>query len=179
MKDLMNPFEKSVHGLVRYMYYVAGAAIVAMMLLTCLDILLRLAVTLYVRWGWGFLASLQPVPGTYELVCFLGSAAAAFAMAHTTVESGHVAVSILVDTLSPKIQAAVAVGTGTLGFVFFGLLAWQSILYANKLKRWGEVSMTLELPYYPFIYGVAVASVAVCLVLLITVTKESRKVVSS
>ena len=35
----------------------------------------------------------------------------------------------------------------------------------------------MELPYYPFVYGVAFASFAVCLVLVVTVIKEWMKVV--
>ena len=173
----MNLFEKSVKNLARYLYYVAGGAIVIMVVLTCVDITLRLAVTIYAEQGWKVLAPFQPIPGTYELVCFFGSTAAAFAMAHTSVESGHVAVSILVRLFSEKVQAVFQVITNSLGFIFFALLSWQSVLYAQKLKMSGEVSMTLELPYYPFVYGVAFASFAVCLVLVVTVIKEWTKVV--
>ena len=173
----MKPVQKSVKKLAVYMYYVAGAAIVVMMLITCIDIVLRLAVTLHTEYEWQFLAPFQPLPGTYELVCFLGSTAAAFAMAHTLVESGHVAVSVLVRLFSKKIQAIIQAITGSLSLIFFGLLCWQSIVYAQKLKDWGEVSMTLELPYYPFVYGMAFGAFAVCLVLLLRIMEEGGKVV--
>ena len=172
----MNPLERAVKRIVRIMYYFAGAAIVGMMLLTCVDVALRLAVTLYAKYGWQVLAPFQPIPGTYELVCFLGSTAAAFAMAHTTVEAGHVAVSILVRLLSERIQAVFQMVTSSLGFILFALISWQSVRYAQQLKELGEVSMTLELPYYPFVYGVAFASFAVCLVLILTVIHEWLKV---
>jgi len=172
----MNPFERTVKELVKFMYYFAGAAIVGMMLLTCADVALRLAVTLYAKYGWQVLAPFQPIPGTYELVCFLGSTAAAFAMAHTTVESGHVAVSILVRLLSDRIQAVFQMVTSSLGFILFALISWRSVVYALQLRQSGEVSMTLQLPYYPFVYGVAFASFAVCLVLILTVIHEWLKV---
>jgi TRAP-type C4-dicarboxylate transport system permease small subunit len=174
-KIQMAPVEKQIKKLVVYMYYIAGAAIVIMMLITCIDIVLRLAVTLHTEYGWQFLAPFQPLPGTYELVCFLGSTAAAFAMAHTLVESGHVAVSVLVRLFSEKIQAFIQVVTGSLSFIFFGLLSWQSIVYAQKLKKWGEVSMTLELPYYPFVYGMAFGAFGVCLVLLLKIIENGGK----
>jgi len=175
-KKYMNPLEKVVKRIVRLMYYLAGAAIVGMMLLTCVDVALRLAVTLYAKYGWQVLAPFQPIPGTYEMVCFLGSSAAAFAMAHTTVESGHVAVSIFVRLLSERIQAVFQMVTSSLGFILFALISWRSVLYALQLRQSGEVSMTLELPYYPFVYGVAFASFAVCLVLILTVIHEWLKV---
>jgi TRAP-type C4-dicarboxylate transport system permease small subunit len=168
--------ENIVKQLVRLMYYLAGTAIVGMMLLTCVDVSLRLCVTLYAKYGWQVLAPFQPIPGTYELVCFLGSTAAAFAMAHTTVESGHVAVSIVVRLFSERIQAVFQTVTGSLGFLLFGLISWRSVVYARQLKQWGEVSMTLQLPYYPFVYGVAFASFAVCLVLIMTVIHAWLKV---
>jgi TRAP-type C4-dicarboxylate transport system permease small subunit len=158
------------------MYYVAGGAIVLMMLITCADVFLRLVVTLCAKYGWPIRTYLQPIPGTYELVCFLGSTAAAFAMAHTTRESGHVAVSLIVRLLSEKIQAGFKIVTSSLSLILFGLISWQSIMYARKLVESGEVSMTLELPYYPFVYGVAFASFAVCLVLIMTVINEWMKV---
>lgn len=172
----MNFYEKAVRHLIRYMYYVAGGAIVLMMLLTCADVFLRLIVTLYAKYGWPILEGIQPTPGIYELVCFLGASAAAFAMAHTTLESGHVAVSLIVRLLSEKLQAGFKIVTSSLGFILFALISWHSVGYARELVESGEVSMTLQLPYYPFVYGVAFASFAVCLVLAMNVTNEWMKV---
>jgi TRAP-type C4-dicarboxylate transport system permease small subunit len=172
----MNFYENTVKRLSRYMYYIAGGAIVLMMLLTCADVSLRLVVTLYAKYGWTILAGIQPIPGTYELVCFFGALAAAFAMAHTTIESGHVAVSLIVRLLSEKLQAGFQIVTGCLSFILFALIAWHSVGYARELSESGEVSMTLQMPYYPFVYGVAFASFAVCLVLAMTVINEWMKV---
>jgi TRAP-type C4-dicarboxylate transport system permease small subunit len=172
----MNFYEKTVKRLSKYLYYIAGGAIVLMMLLTCADVFLRLVVTLYAKYGWSILAGIQPIPGTYELVCFLGALAAAFAMAHTTFESGHVAVSLIVRLLSEKLQAGFQIVTGSLGFLLFALIAWHSVGYARELAESGEVSMTLQLPYYPFVYGLSFASLAVCLVLALNVINEWMKV---
>jgi len=172
----MNSFENRVNGLVKIMYYLAGAAIVAMMLLTCADVILRLGVTVYRNYEWGFLSSFKPIPGTYELVGFLGAVAVSFAMAHTSVEKGHVAVSLVVQLLPPKTQAIIGSITSTFGFILFALLSWQSVLYANDLRASGEVSMTLQLPFYPFVYGIGFAAAAVCIVLLVELAKNLAKV---
>ena len=172
----MNFYENIVRRLSRYLYYVAGVAIVLMMLLTCADVFLRLVVTLYAKYGWPIMAGIQPIPGTYELVCFLGAAAASFAMAHTTLESGHVAVSLFVRLMSEKLQAGFKIVTSSLGLILFALIAWHSVAYALELTESGEVSMTLQLPFYPFVYGVALASFAVCLVLAMAVINEWMKV---
>ncbi len=143
------------------LFWVAGASIVAMMFLTCADVILR-----YFR---------MPIPGTYELVCFLGALAVAFAMAHTSVQGGHVAVSVITQLLPERVQAAVGAVTGVFSLVFFALIGWQSIRYAGQLKASGEVSLTLELPFYPFVYGVGLAAFAVCLVLIKRVLENIRK----
>ena len=158
----MNIFERIATNLARKLYWVAGTAIVAMMLLTCADVILR-----YFR---------RPIPGTYELVCFLGAVAVAFAMAHTSVERGHVAVSIVVRLFPKRIQDLIESITGSFGFAFFALIAWQSVIYANDLRAYGEVSLTLQLPFYPFVYGIGFSAAAVCLVLLADLFKSLMKV---
>lgn len=144
--------ESAGNRLSKVLFAVAGAAIVAMMLLTCADIVLRLF--------------RMPIPGTYELVSFLSAVCVAFAMAHTSVQKGHIAVSVLVQLLPERLQALVDSLTTGLSIALFGLIAWQSFRYAGSLRQAGEVSMTLQLPFYPFVYGIALSAVAVCLVLL-------------
>ena len=153
----MNIFERIATNLARKLYWVAGTAIVAMMLLTCADVILR-----YFR---------RPIPGTYELVCFLGAVAVAFAMAHTSVERGHV-----VRLFPKRIQDLIESITGSFGFALFALIAWQSVIYANDLRAYGEVSLTLQLPFYPFVYGIGFSAAAVCLVLLADLFKSLMKV---
>ena len=172
----MGFLEKPSKGLAKILYWVAGTAIISMMLLTCADVILRLGVTAYHQYHWWFLSPFSPIPGTYELVCFLGAVAVSFAMAHTSVERGHVAVSIIVNLLPKKIQAIIETITTIFGLILFSLLSCQSVLYANDLKARGEVSLTLELPFYPFVYGISFAAAAVCLVLLVDLSKSLPEV---
>lgn len=158
----MSALERISNKLARGLYFVAGVAIVLMMFLTCADVVLR-----FMR---------RPIPGTYELVCFLGAVAVAFAMAHTTVQKGHVAVSLVVRLLPPRIQGFIDMLTGTFGFILFALIAWRSVLYANTLRATGEVSLTLQLPFYPFVYGIGFSALAVCLVLISDVLNNLMKV---
>ncbi len=168
--------DKISKDLARILYWIAGIAIVSMMLLTCADVILRLAVTLYHKYHLGFLSPFQPIPGTYELVMFMGAVAVSFAMAHTSVEKGHVAVSLIVRLLPQRMQAIIGSITTLFGLILFALLSWRSVLHANDLRVSGEVSLTLELPFYPFVYGIAFASAAVCLVLVLELSNHVVKV---
>ena len=47
------------------------------------------------------------------------------------------------------------------------LMAWQSTLLANDMRQSSEVSYTLGIPFYPFVYGIAVCSVLLALVFLV------------
>jgi TRAP-type C4-dicarboxylate transport system permease small subunit len=150
----MVSFQKSSLWLASRLGIIAAAAIFIMMGLTCLDVFLRY----FLR---------KPIPGTYEIVSFLGTAAVSLAMAHTLAQRGHVAVSLVVQLFPKRAQGVVEFLISIFGFILFGLIAWQSVLYALDCQRVGEVSLTLQLPFYPFIYGVAFGAAVVCLVLLV------------
>jgi TRAP-type C4-dicarboxylate transport system permease small subunit len=158
----MNTLERIAQSLAKNLYWVAGAAIIIMMMLTCADVVLR-----YFR---------RPIPGTYELVCFLGSVSVAFAMAYTTIEKGHVSVSFVVDLFPKKIQDIIACLTTSFGLCLFVFVTWQSMVYANDLRLSNEVSLTLELPFYPFVYGIGFSAAIVCLILLCDLINHLKKI---
>ena len=159
----MFSFKSSSLWLARRFDIIAAVAIFSMMALTCADVFLRY----FFR---------KPIPGTYEIVALLGAVAVSFAMAHTLVEKGHVAVSLIVQMFPKRLQGIVEIFISIFGIILFGLIAWQSILYGVDCQRSGEVSMTLQLPFYPIIYGVALGAGVVCLVLLVDLANAIVKV---
>jgi TRAP-type C4-dicarboxylate transport system permease small subunit len=158
----MNILERIAENLARNLFWVAGTAIIAMMMLTCADVVLR-----FFR---------RPIPGTYELVCFLGAVSVAFAMAHTTIEKGHVSVSFVVNLFPKKVQDIITCVTTGFGLFLFTIISWQSVAYANDLRLSNEVSMTLELPFYPFVYGIGLSAAVVCLILFCNLINSLMKI---
>lgn len=138
--------------------WVAAAALVIMMVLTCADVILR-----FFR---------HPIPGTYEMVGLLGAIVVSFSLAHTSVLRGHISVELIVQKLPKTAQIVIDGINSLLGTALFGLITWQSMLYASNLMHTGEVSLTLQMPIYPFVYGIAVGSGMLCLVLLIDFFKS-------
>ncbi len=159
----MFSFQKNSLLLARRLDMIAAMAIFAMMALTCVDVFLRY----FFR---------KPIPGTYEIVALLGAVAVSFAMAHTLAEKGHVAVSLIVQLFPKRIQGIIESIISIFGIILFALIAWQSVLYGVDCQRVGEVSMTLQLPFYPIIYGVALGAGVVCLVLLVDLANAIVKV---
>ncbi len=144
--------------------FLAGGAVILMMLLTCADVAMRLFD--------------RPIPGTYEIIGFLGTLAAAFALAATSVEKGHIAVDLLANMLPPRLQIFLDAVSALLGILLFAAIAWQSALYALDLRASGEVSPTLGMPIYPFAAGIAAGCALLCLVLAAELVRCLRRVIS-
>jgi hypothetical protein len=52
------------------------------------------------------------------------------------------------------------------------------VVYAQNLKESGEVSMTMQLPFHPFVYLLAFSAFAVMLVFLIAILEDIKEVIS-
>jgi TRAP-type C4-dicarboxylate transport system permease small subunit len=157
----MSFFENSVVWLSKILDKIAGWSLVGMMLLTVADVILR--------------SFRKPILGTYEIVGLLGALVIAFAMPHTMLQRGHVAVEILVSRLSPPARSLINLITRILSTFLFALIAWVCIQYGNELRTAGEVSMTLRLPFYPVLYAIALAAGVVCLVVVSTLVRSMAK----
>ncbi len=142
--------------------WISAIMIVAMMVLTSMDVVLR-----YFR---------HPIPGTYEIVGFLSALAISFALAYTSLEKGHIAVEFLIDKLPRNIQTGFDLVNSLVAAILFGTIAWQCVLHGHQLMIKGEVSATLQMPVFPFIYGVAVGTALLCLVLLFDFSKTMKRV---
>jgi TRAP-type C4-dicarboxylate transport system permease small subunit len=145
----MSRLRKFAGRLSYWFNWIAGGGLVLMMLLTCADVVMRSA-------G-------RPIPGTFEIVGFLGVIIAAFAIAYTQVLGGHIAIDYLVVRLSRRRQSIIRCITSLAGAGLFALIAWQSYLFA--------------IPFFPFVYGLALACLPVSLLLLLDFFKSLAQAV--
>jgi TRAP-type C4-dicarboxylate transport system permease small subunit len=141
-----------VETLCKALHWVAGAALLMIMLVTILDVVLRYH-------G-------RPIPGTYELVGFAGGIAIGLAMPLTSWRRGHIYVDTFLTLLPARVRALFNLVTRLAGFALFLLLGWNLCRMAFELRASGEVSPTLELPFYPVVLGVAAAALLLSVVLL-------------
>jgi TRAP-type C4-dicarboxylate transport system permease small subunit len=139
----------------------SAAAVVFIMLLTCADVLMRLFD--------------RPIPGTYELVGYFGAVIVAFAMACTFVERGHISVELLVDRLPARPRAFIEGAGSLLSAALFGLLAWQCQAYARDLIETGEVSPTIGIPTWPFVFSLTVGCGMLSLVLFLDALRQMKR----
>ncbi|MDM8516275.1 TRAP transporter small permease [Desulfobacterales bacterium HSG16] len=137
----MSKLEKIRDWINRSLIYIAGSFLMAMIFLTCANICLRLFGT--------------PVRGTFELMGFFGAISASFALGHTQMKKGHIAVDILIFKFSEKTQKILNCINNLVCTIFASILVWQLVIKATTIMENGEVSETLRIIYYPFTYGVA------------------------
>ena len=144
--------QKTLHNIARIFNWLAAVSVTAMMLLTTADVVLRLF--------------RRPITGAYEIVGLLGSVFTAFALAHTSVEKGHIAVDFLVQKFSLSTQRGFDVGIALVSALLFGFISRHCYLFSKNLRNAGEVSLTLQIPLHPFILGISVGCGLLSIVLL-------------
>lgn len=141
---------------------IAGVALVAMMVLVFGNVVCR--------------AVWQPIMGTYEVTAFLAAMTISFALANCAVNKGHIALTLFVDRMAPRIRAFFDIIVSILGATLYLVLAWEVTKYAFHMKGTGEVSLTMEIPFYPFILGVAFGLLMLALVSLVGLLKSMVRI---
>ena len=149
----MQAMINKVEGLSKFLNVFAGIAITFIMFLTVIDVILR--------------SFRRPIIGTYELVGFSGALVIGFAVPLTTFLKGHMLVDFFVLKFSRGIRNTVHIVTRLLGIGLFSLLGWNLIKLGVDLYRTGEVSLTLQLPFYPVAFGIGFCFFVQCLVLIV------------
>jgi len=136
----------------RLLMAIGCGLLMVMIFLTCANIFLR--------------AIWVPIPGTYELMGYFGAVLTAFALGYTQIRRGHIAVDLVVMGFSPRIQKILEGINAFICMAFFGLVAWRITRFGTTLWQTGEVTETLRIVYYPFVYGVALGCATLSLIFL-------------
>ena len=148
---------KKIKWISRFLNVIAGISLTFLMLLTIADVILR-----------GFK---RPVVGTYELVAFAGAVVIGFSMPLTSWVRQHIYVDFLILKFSQKVRDIFNIATRCLVIALFLLIGWNMLKYGRDLQKSGEVSLTLQMPFYPIAYGVGICCFILCLVLVCDIIK--------
>lgn len=144
--------------------WVACVAMVAMLLLAAVDLV---GIKVF-KWNFA---------GAFEIIGLLGLILVAFAIPHTQVEKGHIAIDILTNLLPKRAQAFFDVFISLLILVLFAPMTWQMYIYGLRLQAQGAVSATQRLPLEPLAYASAVCFLLMCLVLIVQIVRAVRGVI--
>lgn len=132
------------------MSYISGCILLFMAGLTLADIILR------------FLG--KPILGTYEIVSFLGAAVAGFALPRASFKGAHVNVDLVTSKLPKSTQRALNIVTKFLGIFLFLFGAIYLAFMGRNFYLTKTVTMTLRVPFYPVVFGLAFSCLVQCFV---------------
>ncbi len=130
----------------------AGVLLVLMMLLACSNMVTR--------------AFWVPIKGSYELMGFFGATAIAFSLGYTQLLKDHLSLTIISDHFSPTAIRIIDIFTSLICCIFFVLVSWKTASWAVRLIQSGELSETLRIAYYPFVFAVSFGLGTLALALL-------------
>jgi TRAP-type C4-dicarboxylate transport system permease small subunit len=148
----MGFWANTLRKLVLLLAGIAGAGLLTMVVVTCVDVVLR-------KLG-------HPLPGAYEMVKMAAGVTLACALPYTTAIKGHVAVEYFYHRLGWWGRVVADTLIRLIVMVLFSLFTWQLVHYGAGLRKSGEVSMTLQLPVFWVPYVMAFACAVVVLVTL-------------
>lgn len=139
---------------------IAGVALTFMMLLTVADVFLR--------------AGGHPMVGAYEIVALAMGIVIGFGFPQTSLDRGHVYMEFLLEKLSRRGKNVMNTFTRLLCLILFAFIGYNLFRVAAGFQASGEVSPTIQLPFYPVAYGVAVCCLLECCVFIFEIVKIWR-----
>ena len=148
---MLRKIEKFNRSLSGWFEWIGLAGLLIVMLITCIDVI-------------GSKVFLKPVFGSIDIVMLSQLVAISFATALSLLLGRHVQVEFFVAILPRRAQAVTDSIVFLFGLTLLILIIWRLCVYGYSLQTGGEVSATARVPLYPFAYGIAVASVPVCLI---------------
>ena len=140
--------------------WISGSAVMAMMLLIVINGIKRFFST--------------PILGTTEIVGWLAAIAISFALGYTQIHRGHVEIDLLVVKFPEGIQKALRIVVAFVSLSFFSIVGWQLFQYAINLSANQNVSQTLGIIYYPFVFLSALGFLVFVFVLLTDLIAEIK-----
>ena len=149
----MSVIEKSINFIARWLNWLAALAVIAVMIIVCVNVLSRSIFGI-------------PLKGTVDIVSLMGVLVIGGAIGHTQVLKGHVRITLFIDMLPKQARTIVTGLVDIAGMVLFGILSWQTILFALGTHENGELSEVLKIPIAPFAFVVSVGCISLTLVLM-------------
>ena len=154
-----SPF-KILRFVSRLLNIIAGVSVTVMMLLTVADVLLR--------------AGGHPIIGTYEIVALLLALVIGFGIPEVSLDRGHVSMEFLLDKFPKRGRKVMLMLTRVLCLILFACIGVNLFSVAAGFRASGEVSPTIQLPFYPIAYGVAVCCLLECCVFISDIVRIWR-----
>ncbi|MGD9045961.1 MAG: TRAP transporter small permease [Desulfobacterales bacterium] len=150
---MLDKFEKFNRRLSEGAQWVGLAALLLIVVLTCVDVV-------------GAKVFRAPVFGALDVVILAQLIAVSFAVAIALIMGRHVSVEFFIMLLPKRLRSGIECVVNLLGLGLFIVIVWQLFVYGYGMQVGGEESMTARIPLAPFAYAAAVGIIPVCLIYL-------------
>jgi TRAP-type C4-dicarboxylate transport system permease small subunit len=160
---VLDKFEKFNRRFSAWFEWIGFAGMLLMMAITCIDVV-------------GAKVFHWRLFGAIDIVMLSQIVAIAFAASMALILRRHIQVEFFVARLPRRAQAIINSIILLLGLGLFGLIIWRLSALGYSFQTSGEMSATADIPYYPFGYAIALASIPVCLVLLLEFLKSIGRI---
>ena len=161
---MLHKLEEFNRTLSAWFEWIGLAGLLVMMFITCIDVI-------------GAKLFLKPVFGSIDIVMLSQLVAISFANAFSLLLGRHVQVEFFVPRLPRRAQAVTDSIVFLLALILFILVIWRLCVYGYSLQTGGEVTATARIPLAPFAYGIALASVPVCVVFFLEFVNSVIRIV--
>jgi TRAP-type C4-dicarboxylate transport system permease small subunit len=98
----------------------------------------------------------KPFPGTFEIVGLLGAIVIGFALPLTTWKKSHVCLDFLVEKFPEGRRNVLLIFTRIMGILLFLLFGISLMMLSKETYLSGEVSLTMKLPTYLFMFATSI-----------------------
>ena len=152
------------HTLCKVVENAGLVAFLFMMLLTTVDV-------------FGAKVFLKPVPGSLDLMMLAQLISMSFALGASFVAHRHVRVEFFVPMLPKFLQKLSACLIHALVLGLFVIMCWRLFLHGLDFKTYGEVSPTIRVQLYPYVYCAAAAFIPACIAAAINLIQALIEVI--
>jgi TRAP-type C4-dicarboxylate transport system permease small subunit len=121
---------------------------------------------------------LSPIEGTFELVGIMLVIAASLGLGYCQLNQANIRITVISDLLPPRGQAIVFLVSHIICAVIAGMICWRGWLrgWEYIFKELGGTTVTLGLPYWPFMLLLSIGFGYVGLIFVLDIYNSFREV---
>ena len=161
----MVPIENAIKKITQVLSMISGAFLFLMMVLTVLNILIRIP--------------FSSIRGITELVSYSFVVVIFFGLAFTAITRNNVDVDILTSELPPRLRKIIASIICILNLSIWGIITWQNCVFSFDQWKLGEYSPVLDMKLMPIRAALVVGCIILCIVLIIDLLKSVRRLIKN
>jgi TRAP-type C4-dicarboxylate transport system permease small subunit len=115
----------------------------------------------------------RPLTGALELTELLLFLIIFLMLPQVTLRNQHIVITLLSSTLGSKLDIFQRVLNAVLGFGLYSITGWQLWALAARSASYGDMTPTLQWPYAPFLFAMAVLSFLNAVAFLLSIANPS------